>query len=368
MASTFDVCIRGDGIVGRAMALLLAQQRLRVGLVQGPGADGAQFSDVRAYAINAASRSLLQDLRAWPEGDATTPVTGMRVHGDAGGQVHFESAPQGQPALAWIADSGQLMSALGDAIRYQPQVQLLSEAAPAELTVVCEGKASATRAAQGVAYDITRYPQQAIAARLSCELPHGQVARQWFEDGQILALLPTGGEQGRSCALVWSVRQERAAGLAALPAPDFETLITQASHGALGRLTLASERACWPLQRATATRWCGPGWVLAGDAAHTVHPLAGQGLNLGLADVRELAQVLHAREYWRSIGDERLLRRYERARKGDVAAMQCLTGGLQMLFGQPARPWGLIRNWGMNAFERLGPVKQWAARQAAGHL
>jgi 2-polyprenyl-6-methoxyphenol hydroxylase-like FAD-dependent oxidoreductase len=122
----------------------------------------------------------------------------------------------------------------------------------------------------------------------------------------------------------------------------------------------------WPLQRAQADRWCGPGWVLAGDAAHNVHPLAGQGLNLGLADAQVLAQVLHAREYWRSLGDEKLLRRYERARKADVLAMGWATDGLQQLFAQPAEPWTLLRNWGMRGFDRSGPLKHWVARQAMG--
>ena len=108
--------------------------------------------------------------------------------------------------------------------------------------------------------------------------------------------------------------------------------------------------------------------MLAGDAAHTVHPLAGQGLNLGLADVRELARVLHAREYWRHVGDERLLRRYERARKAQVTAMQMGTDGLQQLFAQDSEPWTWLRNWGMRGFEYSGPIKRWVARQAAGRL
>jgi 2-polyprenyl-6-methoxyphenol hydroxylase-like FAD-dependent oxidoreductase len=129
---------------------------------------------------------------------------------------------------------------------------------------------------------------------------------------------------------------------------------------------LGTDRVAWPLQRAQADRWCGPGWALAGDAAHNVHPLAGQGLNLGLADADTLAGVLHEREYWRGPGDEKLLRRYERARKADVLAMAWTTDGLQQLFAQPAAPWALLRNWGMRGFDRSGPVKHWVARQAMG--
>jgi len=368
MVAPLDVCIRGAGVVGRTLALLLARDRLRVGLVETAETGPA---DVRAYAMNAASRELLSSLRAWPEGPEATPVMRMDVHGDEGGLVQFhaqEHGTQGADALAWIASAPALVERLTQALHFQPQVQLLQEPRPAALTVICEGKASASRAGLGVQYDVRFYGQHAIAARLSCEKPHAQVARQWFQAGEILALLPMGGTDGHSAALVWSVPPERASELLALSPDDFSQRLTAASQGELGQIQLASERARWPLQLATADRWSGPGWVLAGDAAHTVHPLAGQGLNLGLADVRELAQVLHAREYWRSMGDERLLRRYERARKAQVLTMQLATDGLQQLFAQDARGWSLLRNWGMRGFERSGPIKQWAARQAAGRL
>ena len=153
-----------------------------------------------------------------------------------------------------------------------------------------------------------------------------------------------------------------------MDAAGFEAALNAASHGALGKLKLASERAAWPLQLAQADHWCGQGWVLAGDAAHTVHPLAGQGLNLGLADAKELARVLHEREYWRSVGDQKLLRRYERSRKADVMAMGAATGSLQQLFSQQAEPWSSLRNWGMTGFDYSGPLKNWVARQAMGRL
>jgi 2-polyprenyl-6-methoxyphenol hydroxylase-like FAD-dependent oxidoreductase len=371
MAPAFDVCIRGAGIVGRTLALLLARERLRVGLVrQAVPATGAG-SDVRAYALNAASKNLLESVRAWPDAEHATPVLGMQVHGDDGGEVRFDPQNQYAPALAWIVDVQALQDRLADALRYQV-VDWLDAPQPATLTAVCEGKASATRAEFGVQFEVTPYRQQAIAARLDCEKPHRQIARQWFADGEILAFLPLGGSGlpagGNSVAVVWSVQEQRTAQLLALDAAAFEAQLEAASHQALGKLSLASDRAAWPLQLARADRWCGPGWVLAGDAAHTVHPLAGQGLNLGLADVRELAQVLHQREYWRSVGDGKLLRRYERARKAGVLAMGAATDGLQQLFAQQAQPWSLLRNWGMTGFDRSGPLKEWAARQAMGRL
>lgn len=221
-------------------------------------------------------------------------------------------------------------------------------------------------------FEVTSYPQRAIAARLSCEKPHGLVARQWFADGEIVALLPMGGSltgaQGNSVALVWSVREERADALLAMDPAAFALEVEQATGREAGAMVVTGERASWALQLARADRWCGPGWVLAGDAAHTVHPLAGQGLNLGLADARALAGVLRDREYWRKVDDLKLLRRYERSRKADVLAMSATTDGLQQLFAQPAGPWTLLRNWGMTGFEHSGPLKHWVARQAMGRL
>jgi len=366
MAAPLDVCIRGAGMVGRTLALLLARDRLRVGLVD-PAPAVAPQRDVRAYALNARSHDLLLRLRAWPDEQHATPVRAMDVRGDDGGRVRFAAGDEGVEALAWIVDVEPLLARLQEAVRFQAQVEVLPEPRPAALTVVCEGRASATRDEFGVNFDVTSYPQRAIAARLECEKPHGGVAHQWFESGNVLALLPLGGAQGNSVALVWSVQEPRADELLAITPEDFCTRLQTCAGNELGRMTLTTERVVWPLQRAQADRWCGPGWVLAGDAAHNVHPLAGQGLNLGLADAEKLAQVLHEREYWRSLGDAKLLRRYERSRKMDVLAMAWTTDGLQQLFAQSAEPWALLRNWGMRGFDHSGPVKRWVVRQAMGH-
>lgn len=374
MSLPFDVCIRGAGITGSTLALLLAREKLRVGLVAAPppsaspGATAPQESggDVRAYALNAASRQTLESLRVWPAETSATPVQAMQVHGDDGGAVSFSAADQGVAALAWIADVPVLQDLLAQAVRYQPMIEVLPSPQPAALTVVCEGRASATRAEYGVTFEALPYAQRAIAARVNTGKPHESIARQWFEAGEILAFLPLSGAAGNSAAVVWSVHEHHAADLMALDGPAFAGKLEAASGGALGKLTLCSERAAWPLQLARAGRWCGPGWALAGDAAHTVHPLAGQGLNLGLADAQALARVLREREYWRGVGDEKLLRRYERARKGEVLLMGAATDGLQRLFATGNGTGQALRNWGMKGFEHSGLLKQWVARRAMG--
>lgn len=375
MAQTFDICIRGAGIVGRTLALLLARERLRVALVASPAAAPAR-QDVRAYALNAASRQLLDSLRSWPDAQHATAVRQMQVHGDLDGSVHFDAAAQGVDALAWIVDVPALETRLGEAVRYQPLVEVVDAPVDAPLTAVCEGRASRTRAEFGVEFSITPYGQHAIATRLRCEKPHGEAARQWLSPEGILALLPLDGPQGHTVAVVWSVAQENASTWMNTRPEAFTQRLEDISQGALGRLELASERLSWPLQQAMADRWSGAlpdapahaarSWVLVGDAAHNVHPLAGQGLNLGLADAQALARVLQERDAWRSTGDSRLLRRYERERKAALAPMGLAMDGLQQLFTRREAPLQALRNWGMKGFEHSGPLKDWMARQAMG--
>jgi ubiquinone biosynthesis UbiH/UbiF/VisC/COQ6 family hydroxylase len=260
----------------------------------------------------------------------------------------------------------ELEQQLRQATRYQPHIEIVAEAPAAALTVICEGQKSSSRQDLNTQRVSRSYAQKAIAARLTSSQPHGGVARQWFAGGDILALLPMGGPQGNSLALVWSVSLEKASSLQKLSADAFCTALQIDCNQQVGQLSLTSERAAWPLSLSSAKHWVGPGWALAGDAAHTVHPLAGQGLNLGLADAASLASVIANREYWRSLGDEKLLRRYERSRKADVAAIGAVTDGLHSLFAQTDAPWQTLRNWGMTGFSRSGLLKNWVTRQAAG--
>ena len=307
----FDVCIRGAGIVGRSLALMLASQGLRVALVNlhASANAGLGHSDVRAYALNMAAKQLLTDLRCWPEDSACTPILKMHIQGDQGGTLEFSAAQQGVAALNWMVDVPSLENNLRKASGFQPLIQEVTENVSAPLTVICEGRASQTRAELGLAFDIKHYDQHALACRIRTQAPHSQMARQWFQKThgpEILAFLPIGGEASHEWAVVWSLTPARAQALLHVSADAFQLALQDASQGIAGAVQLTSERAVWPLQLAKAARWTGnmPGsgagkqaasFALAGDAAHAIHPLAGQGLNVGLADVATLASVIQAK-------------------------------------------------------------------------
>ncbi|HEU5294985.1 MAG TPA: FAD-dependent monooxygenase [Burkholderiaceae bacterium] len=362
-----DIGIHGRGAVATTLALALGQRGLRVWLSAAAAADPSR-ADVRAYALNAASRRLLQRLKVWDAlpADAVTPVYDMHVRGDASaGRLKFSSWAQCVDALAWIVDAAELDSALNAALQFAAHVQRDSEPPGAALTVYAEGKDSASRAAMGVRFDRHSYEQTAIAARLTAEHPHDGVAHQWFRSPDVLALLPLDRPRaGCSFALVWSLPRERADSLMRADARAFEAELQGACADMPSGLQLASERSAWPLAIAAADPVCGAGWVLVGDAAHVVHPLAGQGLNLGFGDVQALADTLERREPWRCLGDERLLRRYARSRAWPVRSMSWLTDALVHGFASQHAAVRELRNRGMGLVDRAVPAKRWLVGQA----
>ncbi len=370
-----DVLVRGSGAVGQCLALALARGGLQIALRDTAAtAQSAvpKSGDVRAYALNAASVALLRELKVWQAlaPSAVTAVHEMQVHGDSpGADLEFTAWQQQVSALAWIVDAQLLHAELDAALRFASHVARVDTDVPAALTALCEGKDSATRDALGVRVERLDFGQKAIAARLTASRPHQNAAHQWFRSPDVLALLPLDAPQpGAAYALVWSCASARADALLALTPREFEVELgaelERAGATAVGDLTLCSDRAAWPLTQARANPWCGPGWVLLGDAAHVIHPLAGQGLNLGLADVAALARVLAAREAWRSVGDARLLRRYARERAAPTWAMGELTGGLLQLFSHPAPTIRELRNRGMTLVDHLPPVKRWLNARA----
>ncbi len=396
-APAVDVCVRGGGIVGSALALSLAGRGFRVVLQGRPRAakplrDDGPHTDVRAYALNPSSVAFLQSLGVWSTlaEDARTAIHDMQVQGDLRrATLHFSAWQQKVAALGWIVDAEALEAALSSAVDDRcaaPGATLLRQGdehavVRASLLAVTEGGRSSSREALGVGFERQPYGQHAVAARIRSDRPHQNTAHQWFLSPDILALLPLDRPtHDLSYALVWSVSTSRAQALMAMDAAAFDHALNEAIQGhptdrvratgrgsdvdGVGRLALASERASWPLSVARADRITGPGWVLLGDAAHVIHPLAGQGLNLGLGDVQALVAAIDAKEAWRPIGDARLLSRYERRRSAAVGAMTFTTDTLQQLFAHPAVVARELRNAGLSLVEHLPYLKRRLARHA----
>jgi 2-polyprenyl-6-methoxyphenol hydroxylase-like FAD-dependent oxidoreductase len=375
MGNEIDVCIRGDGITGCALALALAREQLRVGLVSHPPPSPQHSPDVRAYSLNASARQLLTGLGAWPEPLHAAAVERILVWGDDGGQIQFD-APGGQ-ALSWIVDVPNLEHLLRERARAEPLIQVLPQAQAAELTVVCEGKDSETRRELRLTFDRQPYGQHALAFRVRHAMTHQACARQWFgghgDGAWILALLPL--SDPHSSAVVWSLPPALAQARRDSDALTLCADLARDSQNTLGAFEGPGPRAIWPLQTAQARHWSGTlphggAYALVGDAAHTIHPLAGLGLNLGLDDVVALTRVLQGRTRdgrRTGVGDPRLLRQYERERKWGVSTVNGVCDGLQTLFAHPSPAARWLRNTGLSCANRLGFFKQWATAQAT-HL
>jgi ubiquinone biosynthesis UbiH/UbiF/VisC/COQ6 family hydroxylase len=231
------------------------------------------------------------------------------------------------------------------------------------LLIAADGADSWLRAQSGIETVEQAYGQSAMVANFEAERPHAGTAFQWFRPDGVLALLPLPGQR---VSMVWSAQQDTAERLASLAPEEMAREVTTASTNVLGQLRLLGEPASFPLRSIRVARLIAPRVALVGDAAHNLHPLAGQGVNLGFQDVRELASVLMTRGLQRDIGALNLLRRYERARREDILLMTATTHGLQRLFGAAGAPIAWLRNFGLNLTDRLSPLKSLLVRRALG--
>ncbi|AVG41821.1 MULTISPECIES: UbiH/UbiF family hydroxylase [Achromobacter] len=377
-----QIVVCGAGIVGLSTALALARRGQRVAVLAPrasvPPADADRYHP-RVYAISPASQRFLAELGVWDAMPASrlTPVTGMEIHGDADGQVNLSAWQAALPQLAWIVESGEIERVLIQAVRmfgipwledrctgYRDGAIDTESGAriEAELFVGADGAASPLREAAGLKHESVSYHDTGLVVHLDAERPHQGTAFQWFRDDGVLALLPLPDTSaGPQVSMVWSMRAEPAQALLALPpeeqAARLETLLADAAEGRLGALKVRSKLHGFPLTLERA-QMVAPGIALAGDAAHRLHPLAGQGLNLGLGDVEALARIVAGREAYRAAGDLRVLHRYQRARAEPVLAMRLATDGLHKLFASRATPLVWLRNAGMHWVERTPLIKR----------
>lgn len=397
-----DFCIVGGGIIGKACALGLAQ--LGYSVIQiAPNPEKIQVLipnqyGQRIYALAPSTKTLLSELHVWDVLDhqRIQVVRDMHIFGDRGqanDHLHFSAFEAGRPELAWITEADLIELTLDQAIRFQKQIRNISasvddihiekdakptlaldngEQISAQLIIAADGARSPLRSSIGISVHEHGYDQMAVVANFASSYPHLQTAYQWFlPGGDILAMLPLPTQQ---VSMVWSTSPENATHLMQLHPEAWSKLLQDQAdgsvHKALGTLQLQSIAASFPLKRIKARSLIGPDYdpkvVLLGDAAHVIHPLAGQGLNLGLRDVASLLHVIKNKEEFRAIDDRIILRRYERQREGDTSALLWITHRLKMLFGTNNPLEKQIRNWGLGLVNRSHIIKRQLIERALG--
>jgi 2-octaprenylphenol hydroxylase len=370
----------GAGPVGASLAR--AARGLSVALVAHERREPS-FSrplDSRVYALSPGNVAFLKALGVWqamPQA-RLAPVHAMRIYGDQASSLQFDAYGAGVPELAWIVEDALLQDALWqglevevfapaqcDVLKLEPgRASLRLREGPqlhAKLIVGADGANSFVRAHAGIAATDSDYGQSAVVANFRCEKSHANIAWQWFQRGAVLALLPLPGAQ---VSMVWSLPTPEAKRISLLEGEALCRTVEAAAAGALGELALVTPPRSYALRRLAAGRLVAPRIALAGDAGHEIHPLAGQGLNLGLQDARALAGVLADREPFRDPSELRLLRRYARARAEPILAMDTMVDSLFRLFGAESPLAGRLRNAGLNLTDRLPVVKNMLMRQA----
>ena len=378
----YDVIIVGGGLVGASLALALADSGKKIALLEGSAArfdDLEQGWDARIYAVSPLNRRFLEQLQAWPDMTRIGTIASMDVRGDAGGRIQFAASDAGASALAWIVENRWLLASLWqrlasssvDCFTGVRPLALETTATAASLSlddgrvlhsrlvVGADGANSWVRQQTGLAASIKPYGQSGVVANFACEKPHGDIARQWFTGDSILAWLPMAGNR---ISMVWS--SPRPDELMALSGEQLCARVAAAGDHQLGHLSLLGPAAAFPLRLIQPAAVVSQRLALVGDAAHTVHPLAGQGVNLGFQDAAQLAALLASAS---DAGDWMLLRRYECSRREAVKTMQFTCDSLYRLFHTehlPGLSW--LRNTGLTLTNRLTPLKRQFARHAIG--
>lgn len=401
IAQRFDIAIIGAGLAGSALAAALGGSDLRVALIEAQPlslqwptlTDDIDGFDIRVSALTAASRSWLEQLGAWHEVAARrlSAYRQMQVwDGDGTGAIQFDAAEVNRAELGHIVENNLLQTALLHCINNYRNVQIFSAAtvetfarAPdhidielrdgvrlhATLLVGADGANSRVRDWAEFKMREWDYGHTAIAATIATELPHSATARQIFRREGPLAFLPLVTAQGAQhfSSIVWSTVPNEAQALMAMDATQFMQTLGRAFEYRLGSITASSRRIAFPLRARHAQNYVQPHIALIGDAAHTIHPLAGQGINLGLMDAQALAQeLLRARQRDLGIADPLVLARYQRNRKSDNLATLAMMEGFKRLFGANALSLRWLRNTGLNWVDRSGPLKRVLIRQAMG--
>jgi len=389
MSAWSGVLVVGGGCVGSTLACALAQAGVPVQVLepQPPPRDWPEGTvDARVYALTHASRAIFANLGIWEaiRAGGACPYERMEVWDAEGtGHIRFDAADTAECCLGHIVEQRVILKALQarlDALGVERRTDTLAgfQVAPdhveatlasgerirAALLVGADGARSRVRTLAGIGLDMLDYEQTAVVAAVRTERPHEQTARQRFMPTGPLAFLPLC--DGRS-SIVWSTTPEQAERLLEMDEAAFCEAVAEAFGHRLGKVTAAESRAAFPLRRRHARHYVQPRIALVGDAAHTIHPLAGQGVNLGLLDAAALAEVIGAaRRRQRDPGQYFTLRRYERWRRGDNLLMMRAMDGFRWLFGTRRPLVREVRNLGLRLVDRAAPVKLLLARRAMG--
>ena len=384
----FDVIIVGGGLAGASLALALRHTRLKIALVESRPPEQPAGWDARVYAVSPANVVFLDEIGAWKHlaVDRMQAVGGMEVFGDLAGKIEFSAYETGVSELSWILESSLMALEFWESIKRQANVTLFCPDRPeslrlteltaelslvsgevlvAPLMVAADGRDSWVRQSAGLVAQDTHYHDKGVVANFETELPHRGVAYQWFGKDGILAYLPLPGQR---MSMVWSTPDAHADALCALPPALFCEQVEAAAGGRLGKLSLLTPPAAFPLRLMRVPQTVMPRLALVGDAAHGIHPLSGHGINLGFQDVKVLAELLAQAPVWQDIGDLRFLQRYQRARREETLLMQTTTNALRQLFRFELPGVAGIRNLGMDVTNRLPLLKNALVRYALGAL
>ncbi|WP_162195928.1 MULTISPECIES: 2-octaprenyl-3-methyl-6-methoxy-1,4-benzoquinol hydroxylase [Pseudomonas] len=391
-----DLLIVGAGMVGSALALALQHSGLEILLLDGSPLSIKPFDEQSAFeprvsALSAASQRILKRLGAWQgiSERRLSPYSDMRVWDGSGtGQIHFSAASVHAEVLGHIVENRVVQDGLLERL-HDSEIGLLANARleqmrrsgddwlltladgrtlRAPLVIAADGANSAVRRLTGCETREWDYLHHAIVTSVRCAQPHQATAWQRFTDEGPLAFLPLlrDGQQDW-CSIVWSTTPEQAEHLMALSDEAFCVELERAFEGRLGGVLQADPRVCVPLRQRHAKRYVAEGLALIGDAAHTIHPLAGQGVNLGFLDAAVLAEELqHAYERGERLADIRVLSRFERRRMPHNLALMAAMEGFERLFQADPLPLRWLRNSGLKWVEQLPEAKALFVRQALG--
>lgn len=388
----YDVIISGGGMVGTTLAAALGQHNIKVAVIE-PHPPALAWPrtehDIRVSAITRATEKMFDGVGAWQKmvDMRVAPYQHMRVWDEgAGGSIGFDCTDLGEPNLGHIVENSVIHKALLDRLDELENVELITPAQiterqqyqdhvdialdngsrlSAKLLVAADGANSWIRDQVGISTSGWLYDQSAVVATIQTEKSHQQTAWQQFMKNGPLAFLPL--DQSDLSSIVWSTSHTEAARLCELGKADFLVELHQAFGDRLGKMIGVGPRGAFPLQLKHANRYCAERVALVGNAAHAIHPLAGQGLNLGINDVSELSRlIIEAYSAQEDVGEYALLRRYERARKGENIAVTAAMDGFKRLFSNDQPLLKALRNIGLNLADHAGPLKNQIIRQAMG--